>query len=261
VIGLFLDDVYVFSHVDEPKPIGTAVRSMMFSGGDTEAATAVYDRYLKEYRLIIPPTTRDGTSVVWRFSITTGQWTFDEFPFDVGDMASEFYTVDPIIDYMEEVIDTVDIAIDDMVGILNTSGLFLSQYGTSGKVVGQLLDGNTHDIEQGTLIANQQIFCIMELGVITSGTAFRRTNLIEAQVEHDTAGPLGLYMDYSEDRGTTWMTYDYWDLTAASVPTIVRFAKYLEAKMLTVRLTCLNAAGLVLNSWILRTNTGSKNAH
>ena len=261
VMGLFLDDVYLFSDTQAPVPIGTAVRKELLNAANLEGARAAYDRYLREYRLMIPPTTRTGVTKVWRYSLADQRWTYDEFPFDISDIATEYYTIDPIIDQVDDVVDTVDIPIDDMGGVANTSGLILGQHGSTGKVVGQLDDGNMQDITQGSVTASADIPIEMELGELTPGTSLRRVSLIEAQVEHDNANAIDLEMQYSEDRGVTWNTYDMWALGIDAVPTIARFTKHIEARRLTVRLYSDDAAGLVINSWVLRMKTGSKHAH
>lgn len=261
VIGLFLDDVYLFSDTQAPVPIGTAVRKELLNAANLEGARAAYDRYLREYRLMIPPTTRAGVTKIWRYSLADQRWTYDEFPFDVSDIATEYYTIDPIIDQVDDVIDTVDIPIDDMGGVANTSGLIIGQHGSTGKVVGQLDDGNMQDITQGSTTASADIEVVVELGELTPGTSLRRVNLIEAQVEHFNANAIDLSMEYSEDRGVIWNTYDMWSLSVDPVPTIARFTKNVEAKRLAVRLYAADGAGLVISSWVLRMQTGSKHAH
>jgi len=261
VIGLFLDNVYVFTDAEPPRAIGTAVRNEILRGANLSNAVGIYDRFLNEYRLFVPKATRDGTSAVWRYSISDARWTFDEFPFDVVDLTAEYYTIDPTIDGTEDVVDSLDIPVDAMEGVGNTSGLLIAQYGSTGKVVGQLLDGNTDDITQGSVTQSAAIETDITLGEITPGTSLRRANIIEAQIEHFNSAEVTLDVNYSEDFGTNWSVYDQWLTGPDGVPTISRFTKYVEAKRLLIQITSADAAGLALNSIVLRLNVGSKHAH
>ncbi len=261
IIGLFLDDVYVFTDSELPRAIGTPVRNAILNGADLPRAVATYDRFLQEYRLFVPKKTRDGTSVVWRYSIKDNRWTYDEFPFDVVDITAEYYTLDPIVDNTDDVIDSVDVPVDSFTGVPTSSGLILGQYDTTGQVVCQLLDGNTDDVGQGSVTSDQPIDVEVQLGELTPGSMLRRANLIEIITEAFSGSAVVILAEYSTDGGSTWTTYDQLTCGPDGSPTIYRFTKYLESKRLTVRLTSSDAAGYVIDSLVLRTNVGSKHAH
>lgn len=261
IIGLFIDNVYVFTDTEQPRPIGGPVRRDILEGADLSRAVATYDRYLQEYRLCVPKNTLDGTTVIWRYSIRDDRWTYDEFPFNVSDITAEYYTIDPLVDNTEDVIDSVDTPVDSVSGVGVTSSLIIGQYGTDGKIVAQVLDGNTHDVTQGSATADSPIEVEIQLGEITPGSAIRRANLIEVVAEMFNSAAVTLVVEYSTDGGASWSMYDTLTCGPDGVSEICRFTKYLESKRLLIRLTSADGAGFQLNTLVLRTNVGSKHAH
>ncbi len=261
IIGLFIDDIYVFSDQQPPVSIGSAVRRDVLANANFAGARACYDPFYNEYRLYVPSQDLAGTSKLWRYHITDQRWTYDEFPFPISSVASVFYAIGLTIDQIDEVIDDLDVTVDMLGEGANINGLIMSQYGESGKYVVQQIPGTVDDIPYGALTPTNTIPAIIEFGELTPGTELRRAGLIEVQVEHENGRAITMQVDYSHDRGQNWEQYDQWVLAADALPKVSRFAKYLEATRLTVRVFSTDAAGMVINSIIMRTQVGSKHAH
>lgn len=262
IIGLFTSGMMVFDDQNQPSPIGQAVFNPMFDNINTFLTCGCYDSWKREYRCLVPSATYLGYSDVWRYNIRDQRWTLDRYPYIVQSIASSVFRDVTVVDQVQDIVDTIHVIVDDFDNSNSTTyGLLIAQYGPIGRLVAREFYGQLTDITYGDPLTTQPIAVMIESGDFVPGTAIRRAQMIELQAEYTIAATQDALVEYSDDGGLSWQTYDLQTLSVAYQTQITRWTRSLLRERLRVRLTLDDSSDIVISSLIGRVLPGSKHAY
>lgn len=257
VVGLFTDNVYLFSDQMVPTPIGDDIRSELLATPNLTAAAGVYDPYEQEYRLTVPQTS--GSSVVWRYSAPLQRWFRDEYSFNIVRMASAIYQNSISMDELGG-------TMDDLPGTYDTLGLsdqrngVLFATGTANEKMLREFSGSGSDASASGG-ASSAVDMDIYSGLISADSPLETVQLSEVVIHYTAMKAVTLKVEYSADGGASWINYGSVSVSATALPAIARVTKPLARNRLQFRVSSTDAGGFVLLAAYPRMIRGGKLAY
>lgn len=217
------------------EDIGAPIRNLLaVSGGTLRLAQASFDDKWSEYRLVL------GDRVL-RYSLLSGLWTEDRYPFPVRTLLYTRFSQNLTVDELTGIADALEGAADDL-GLGEQSGVFLYAMGGSGRLV-------VRDDPERNSAVERDINAVgvpvpmdwrIESGNVYAGSPLHRTAITEIQTQYESTAEATFTFEFSTDGGSTWALLSEQIVEATTKPSINSVQRWFERDTMQLAISAAN---------------------
>lgn len=241
LVFLSNDDIYVVD-TSKPSPIGQLIRDRIFATTDLTKAKGFYRPKLRQYWLTL------GGDEVFVFSFEDKGWTRLKYPFNVRWMEESIpYYSGQTWDGTVGTWDAQTAAWDQLLGTAQSPAFYLATDEALGNVITEVTSATSDGYIQSGKVA---LGIEVQTPELTASTPLDMVEIVEAQMEYESAMLQILLFEYSTDGGVTWNTYSRKTAQITTKVEILKMINELERRSLMLRLTSASLGQLTLVSFI-----------
>lgn len=232
------EDVVAVS-TSQIQRMGTFIRSALISTSLlVRNAKAAWDNEKSEYRLQVP-----NSNYIWRYHTPSNTWLRDEVPFTVKQLAAGNLLRVLSIGELTGTIGDLTGPIGDLGVLGRTPGMYVAA--DNGYVMREQTGTNA---DQETDGGTTPIVAIIASGIVLPAGPLNRSSVVSVNLELITTRAITIYIETSEDGGTSWDPYGTILTTASASSQILAYRYTINRAQYQFRLRSLDAAGLTVIS-------------